>query len=297
MRIVITGANGMLGTDAVAYFAAAGHEVVRVDRIAGPDTTVLDITDPHATREFIGTIRPDVVLHCAANTNVDGCEREPDGAYKGNALGTWSIAVAAESVGATLVAISTDFVFDGSLRRAYTEFDAPNPLGHYGASKLAGERLAMQHCSRTYIVRTAWLYGIHGRNFPLTIAKRARETTSLSVVGDQHGSPTWTVDLVRRVDTILQTGLYGVYHATNSGEATWFDFAQFIVSRLGITGVIVEPITSDEYAVRFGSPTRRPLYSVLRAYSLELQGIEAMRPWTEALSQFLDRAVDAGLVG
>ncbi len=197
MRILITGAAGMLGTDARRVFAEHGHEVVATDVIADEAQGIrsLDITDAPAVRALFAEVRPELVFHGAAYTNVDGCERDPDPAYKVNALGSWTVASAAESVGAALVAISTDFVFDGSKGSAYTEFDTPNPISHYGASKLAGENLARQSCRKTYVVRTSWLYGVHGKNFPFTMLMLAKTKPELNVVADQYGTPTYTVDL------------------------------------------------------------------------------------------------------
>lgn len=298
MRILITGAAGMLGTDAGRIFSEYGYEVIPTD--VGPaavgEIRSLDITDFGATREFFAETRPDLVFHGAAYTNVDGCERDPDLAHKVNALGTWNVASAAEESGAALVAISTDFVFDGTKRERYTEFDAPNPLSHYGASKLAGENLARAACRRCYVIRTSWLYGIHGKNFPYTILNLAKTKPELPIVADQFGTPTYTVDLVEAIIAIVQTPLYGVYHVSNGGETNWQGFAEAILEKNGLSGVRVTPITSEDYAQRFGSPTKRPAYSVLRHYALELQGKDTFRPWEEALDAFLASAREFGKI-
>jgi len=295
MRILITGAAGMLGTDARRILAAQGHEIIPTD--VGPGATgdirPLDITDGPAVRALFAETNPDVVLHGAAYTNVDGCERDPDLAHRVNALGTWTVASAAEEVGAALVAISTDFVFDGTKGAAYTEFDAPNPLSHYGASKLAGENLARVACRRCYIVRTSWLYGVHGKNFPYTVIALAKTKLELPIVADQFGTPTYTVDLVEAISEIIQTPLYGVYHVSNRGETSWEGFARAILAKTNLGHVPVKPITSDEYARMFGSPTRRPAYSVLRHYALELMGRDTLRPWEDALDAFLASAKEA----
>ena len=300
MRILITGAAGMLGTDAAHILAERGHEVVSTDvgLAAVGDVRPVDITDPKATREMLAALRPDAVLHGAAYTNVDGCERDPDLPHRVNALGTWIVASAAEEVGAALVAISTDFVFDGAKGSPYTEFDAPRPLSHYGASKLAGENLARSACRRCSIVRTSWLYGVHGKNFPYTVLRLAQASlsggTDLPVVADQFGTPTYTVDLLEAIAGILGTSLYGIYHVSNGGETSWHGFAQAILGRTGLGHVPVRPITSDEYAERFGSPTRRPPRSTLRHYALELQGRDTLPPWEDALDRFLEAARAAG---
>lgn len=236
MRILITGAAGMLGTDARRILAAQGHEIVPTD--VGPAATgeirPLDITDFAAVRQMLAEVRPDLVLHGAAYTNVDGCERDPDLAHKVNALGTWAVASACEEIGATLVAISTDFVFDGAKGSPYTEFDAPNPISHYGASKLAGENLARAACHRCYVVRTSWLYGVHGKNFSYAMIGLAKKGSSLSVIDDQFGTPTYTVDLVEAIVGIIDAPLYGVYHVSNSGETNWHQFAEEILAKVHI---------------------------------------------------------------
>ena len=298
MRILITGAAGMLGTDARRILSEQGHSLLPTD--IGPaatgDIVPLDITDLPGLRTTLGKFQPDVVLHGAAYTNVEGCERDPDTAYRVNALGSWSVAAAAEEVGAALVAISTDFVFDGAKGGRYTEFDAPNPISHYGASKLAGENLARQTCRRTYIVRTSWLYGVHGKNFPYTMIGLAKTKPELPIVGDQIGTPTYTVDLVNTIAGIIETPLYGVYHVSNGGECSWADFARAVLAKTGLGHVPVRGITSDEYAEMFNSPTRRPPYSVMRHYALELQGRDTLRPWEDALDDFLASAKAQGKI-
>lgn len=299
MKILITGAVGMLGTDARRVFAEHGHEVVATDVQANEAEGILalDITDAAAVQTLFAAIRPDLVFHGAAYTNVDGCERDPDLAYKVNALGSWAVASAAEEVGAALVAISTDFVFDGGKGSAYTEFDTPHPVSAYGASKLAGENLARQSCRRTFIVRTSWLYGVHGKNFPFTMIGLAKTKPALNVVADQYGTPTYTLDLIGAVLDIIQTGLYGVYHVSNSGECSWHGFALAVLDKVGISSVPVHAITSAQDADMRGTPTKRPPYSVMRHYALELQGLDMLRPWPDALNAFLAEARAQGKLG
>ena len=226
----------MLGTDARRMLAQEGHHILATD--VGPAATgeiaPLDITDLAGVRAVFGEFRPDVVLHGAAYTNVDGCERDPDMAFRVNALGTWTVAAAAEEVDAALVAISTDFVFDGRKGGRYTEFDSPNPISHYGASKRAGELLALQNCRRTYIVRTSWLYGVHGKNFPYAMLNLAKTKPELPVVADQIGTPTYTQDLVEAVSGIIERPLYGIYHVSNGGECSWADFARAVLAKSGL---------------------------------------------------------------
>ena len=298
MRILITGAAGMLGTDTRRLLAAHGHEIIPTD--VGPaavgEIRLLDITDTSAVRAFFAETRPELVFHGAAYTNVDGCERDPDLAHKVNALGSWVVASAAEEISAALVAISTDFVFDGAKGTAYTEFDTPNPISHYGMSKLVGENLARAACRRCYIVRTSWLYGVQGKNFPYTVINLAKTKPELPIVADQFGTPTYTVDLVETINEIIQTPLYGVYHVSNRGETSWEGFAKAILAKTNTAHIPVTPITSGDYAQRFGSPTRRPAYSVMRRYALELQGKDNLRPWEDALDAFLTSAREHGKI-
>ncbi|NLC58275.1 MAG: dTDP-4-dehydrorhamnose reductase [Armatimonadetes bacterium] len=283
MRIVVTGAAGMLGRDLVAILSEQ-HAVVPTD-LAGAAHS-LDITDAVAVRAFLEAERPDAVVHCAAYTDVDGCERDPDQAYRVNALGTAAVAGACHHVGAALVYLSTDFVFDGEKTTPYTEFDDPRPLGVYGASKLAGENLVRSLCPRHYVVRTQWLYGAHGKNFPFAILRRADAGEPLRVVADQVGVPTFTRDLCGAIARILEQPLYGTYHAANRGEVSWHGFATRLLALAGLDPSQVVPIPAAEWP----SPTRRPAYSVLRPYVLELTGrADPLRPWEEALADFLAR--------
>lgn len=288
MRILVTGANGMLGVDLCSTLAAAGHDVVRTDVAQGgatreADWLPLDVTDSRSVLETVERSRPDAVIHAAAYTNVDGCETDPATAYRVNALGTWCMAAACGEKAIPLTYISTDFVFDGALARPYTEFDAPNPLGHYGASKLAGERLVASLCRRHFIVRTAWLYGVHGKSFPGTMLQLAASRSDLQVVVDQVGSPTYTVDLARALERLQRSTLYGAYHVTNAGQCSWHEFATIALDLAGIKGVTVHAIPASQWP----SPTRRPAYSVLRRFALELQGLDDMRPWESALADFV----------
>jgi dTDP-4-dehydrorhamnose reductase len=286
MRVLVTGAAGMLGTDVCAALKTAGHEPLPTDLVG--DTMPLDITDAGAVRETVVRLRPDAVLHCAAYTNVDGAERDPDAAYRVNALGSWTVAAACAAQDVPLCAISTDFVFDGAKTEPYTEFDAPNPLNHYGASKLAGENRVREICRRHWIVRTAWLYGLHGKSFPNTILTAAETRPELRVIADQRGSPTFTEDLAKALLWIIRSPLYGTYHVTNAGAITWYEFARRALELAGMGHVKVVPITSGEWP----SPTRRPANSALRPYALELQNVPLPRPWEEALAEFVRKRAE-----
>lgn len=277
MRVLVTGGRGMLGTDVCRAFAGAGHEVLPVT------SADFDIADTAATKKALSDARPELVVHTAAFTDVDGCERDPDMAYRINALGSWNVAVACSALSATLIHISTDFVFDGEKGEPYTEFDQTHPLGAYGASKLAAEELVAAHCPRHFIVRSSWLFGPNGKCFPKVILRLAETRNELTVVADQIGTPTYTPDLAQALLDLPASGLYGLYHIVNSGSCSWHDLAQAVLQEAGRSDITVRPIRSEEWP----SPTRRPKYSVLRPYVRELQGIPPLRPWQEALKDFM----------
>lgn len=277
MKVMVTGARGMLGTDICAALSAQ-HEV------RGVDLEDFDITDPGATRAAVASCRPELVIHCAAWTDVDGCERDPERAFRHNAGGTWHVASACAEAGARLVYISTDFVFDGEKREPYTEFDQPNPLSVYAASKLAGENLVRGLLPGHYIVRSAWLYGTSGRSFVHRILAAAAERGEVRVVADQFGSPTFTCDLAAAIGELIVSGraIPGTYHLVNAGVCSWAELAAEAIRLAGRSAQVV-PIPASEWP----SPTRRPVYSALRSRWLELQGLPAMRHWKQALAQYL----------
>lgn len=288
MRVLVTGANGMLGMDLCALLEAAGNKVIRTDINAREGMTVpawerMDITDTNSVTEALLRHQPDAVIHCAACTDVDGCERDPDFSYRMNALGTWNIAAVCGAHAITLVYISTDFVFDGTKHEPYTEFDSVHPLSHYGASKLAGERFVAQLCRKQFTVRTSWLFGIHGKSFPGVMMDLAKTRPELKVVVDQIGSPTYTVHLARKLISLLDSPLYGTYHVTNSGHCSWYDFAVKTLGFAGLTQTRMIPIPADQWP----SPTRRPPYSVLRHFALELQGKDDLPTWQQAVEEYV----------
>ncbi|MCS6776228.1 MAG: dTDP-4-dehydrorhamnose reductase [Chloroherpetonaceae bacterium] len=289
LRILVTGANGMLGQDLCPILEEAGHEVIRTDTGAPPAHNralweLLDVTDVQNVRHTLLRHQPDVVIHAAAYTDVDGCERNPDHAFRVNALGTWNVAALCGAHHMTLCYLSTDFVFDGARSTPYTEFDPPNPINRYGASKLAGERFVAQLCRQHFIVRTAWLFGVHGgKSFPDRMLQLARTHRERFVVADQFGSPTYTRDLSHALVELLTSPLYGTYHIVNAGQCSWFELARKTLELAGVTTMEVKPIPASEYP----GPTRRPAYSVLRRYALELQGRDFLRPWQQALAEFI----------
>lgn len=276
MKVLIIGAEGMLGHDLVDVMSK-NHDV--------STTTIhtLDITDINKTIETVGNINPDVVIHAAAFTDVDGSESEADLAYKVNSLGTRNVAVACKETDSALVYICTDYVFDGTKDSPYYEHDQTNPLGVYGKTKLAGEVNIRDLLSKFYIVRTSWLYGYHGPNFVTTMLKLAETHSEISVVGDQIGSPTYTVDLARAILKLIEKPVYGIYHITNSEHCSWYEYAQLIFE-IADKKVDLKPVTTEE----FGSPAPRPKYSVLANYNWEMEGLPQIRSYKEALKEFMD---------
>ena len=274
MRVVVTGAAGQLGHD--LRQALAGCEIVPLDLPA------FDLTDVSCGQCIVGAA-PDVVIHAGAYTDVDGAEREPARAMAINAEGTARVAQAAEQVGARLLYISTDYVFDGKKGSPYAEDDRPAPLNVYGRSKLAGEKEALAGCTNVLVVRTAWLYGNAGRNFVKTIMALADERPVLRVVADQHGCPTRAEDLAKAISALIGNEIQGILHVTNEGECSWYEFAQEII-RLSGRPATVEPIMTDQT----DRPAARPAYSVLSAERRRRLGIK-MPHWKEALNGYIRR--------
>jgi len=278
LKILVTGANGQLGQELVRLPARPDIE------IAGFGRDELDVTDPEQCRNVIGSYKPEVVIHCAAYTKVDQAESEPDEAYRVNADGTRNAALAAEQIGAKFVYISTDYVFDGKANAPYRENDRPAPQSVYGKSKLAGEQWVQSLSSRYFIVRTSWVYGKYGSNFVKTMLRLAEERDRLKVVSDQVGSPTYTLDLAQFLLELGQTDHYGIFHASNTGACSWYEFAKAIFEERGMT-VQVEPCTTAE----FPRPAPRPAYSVLDHGAIRAHGLKPLRPWREALRSFLQQ--------
>jgi dTDP-4-dehydrorhamnose reductase len=274
MKILVTGARGMLGTD-LCLELEKKHEVLAFDLAEA------DLTQPQAV-DVLVRARPDALVHAAAFANVDGCERDPDTAYAVNALGTRHVALACQRLNVPMLYVSTDFVFDGEKHEPYYEWDQTNPLGHYGRSKLAGELTVRELSSKFFIVRISWLFGRHGKNFVSTIIQKAREAGQVKVVSDQVGSPTYAVDLSRAIARMIETQFYGTYHLTNGGQCSWHEFAAEAVRIAGIKAEVV-PIRSGE----FPTPTKRPAYSVLKNFCWERTFGAPLRPWRDALREYL----------
>ncbi len=293
MRILVTGAHGQLGNELRRCFETMTAEIgplpnvykdAAVDYI---DYEELDISDGHAVAAWFAEHGPyDLVINCAALTNVDGCERNEAAAFKVNALGPSNLARAQKLSGGKLVHVSTDYVFPGTEPAPRTEDDQVQPISAYGRTKWAGELLASDACARTFIVRTAWLYGYVGGNFAKTILRLAKEHGKVSVVSDQLGNPTSANDLAYEILRIAENEAYGTYHCTNNGTCSWYEFACAVLDAAGII-CEREPIDSAEYKRRFPQSASRPAYSSLdNAHLRETIG-DHMRPWREALATYM----------
>ena len=293
MKIMITGCKGQLGNELQTIIKNKRSEIGPVpEGVVGAevipvDIEDLDITDASAVLKFVGSHKPDVIINCAAMTNVDGCETNYETAFKVNAAGVRNLACAAESIGAKLIHVSTDYVFAGDGKKPYIEWDIVNPQSVYGASKALGEKYALSFCKRTFIVRTAWLYGYVGKNFVKTVRRVIREKGAITVVNDQLGNPTNANDLAHHLLKLAVTEDYGIYHCTGKGECSWYDFAVKIAEYSGMPGT-VSPCTTAEYS----SPTKRPAYSSLRNLALECGVGDEMRDWQIALKEYISKVED-----
>ncbi|MCL0036180.1 dTDP-4-dehydrorhamnose reductase [Dehalococcoidia bacterium] len=282
MRVLITGANGQLGTDLCGVLPN-----IEVIPLAHAD---LEITDMNSVKGAFTRHRPDIVINTAAYVRVDDCETEQDKAFSVNALGARNVAVVTQEIGAKLVHISTDYVFGGESQprtAPYTEFDFPIPPNVYGKSKLAGENLVRHLCAKHFIIRSSGLFGVAGAsgkggNFVETMLRLAKERDELRVVNDQVFSPTYTKDLAEKIAQLIHTEYYGIFHITNKGSCSWYEFSKEILNLAGIRTPVI-PITSDQYPQK----ARRPHYSVLDNYHLRLLGMDDMRPWQEAVKDYM----------
>lgn len=291
MKILITGARGQLGSELCRCFERGftelgTPEILKHDNeITAVDMDELDISDKNAVEELFSEKCFDAVINCAAYTNVNGCETEPDTAFRANSIGPLNLAMSAEKIGAELVHISTDYVFSGDGNTPYREWDNVCPQSVYGKSKLLGEQYVREHCRRYYIVRTAWLYGYTGNNFVKTMIRINREKGGCRVVNDQFGSPTNAADLAHHLLKLLGSERYGIYHGTGNGVCSWFDFACKIVELAGITSD-VQPCTTEEYP----TPARRPAYSALENMMFKNTVGDEFRDWQTALKCFFDNS-------
>jgi dTDP-4-dehydrorhamnose reductase len=279
LKILVTGSNGQLGTDTAAILRVS-HDVLAMGRAE------LDITDSAAVETVVEGFRPAVILNCAAYTRVDDCEVQQALAFAVNVTGPKNLALCVQKHCGTLIHISTDYVFDGlrAVPNPYVEDDEPAPVSYYGQTKLESERVIQDVTDRYLIVRTAWIYGAMGRNFPKTILRLALKDPQkeIRVVNDQFGSLTWSFRLARQIERLIEVDGRGIYHATAEGYGTWYEVAATFLRRKGVAHR-VSPCTSDQY------PTRavRPRNSIMENQRLKEAGINGMRPWEEDLEQFI----------
>ncbi len=276
MKILILGHKGMLGSDLVARLGSA-HEVV------GKDIDDFDITAPGDCRDVVEETGPDWVINAAAYTNVDGCETDRETCFAVNADGVKNVALACEEQGIGIVHFSTDYIFDGTKARPYVEEDLANPINAYGESKLRGERYLRELSDRFILIRTAWLYGRNGKNFVRTILEQAGRVNTLEVVHDQTGSPTYTRDLAGAVKILIEGGHQGVFHLTNRGSCSWYEFTLKILEVAEVKDVDVRPITSD----RLTRKALRPAYSVMSGRKFSDLTRKTLRYWQVALQDFI----------
>lgn len=276
MKILITGAKGQLGN--------ALQEVLKDEQLVLVDLPELNLVFYSATMNFITECKPDLVIHCAAKTNVDDCELKPEEAYLANVIATKNVVNACQAVNAALVYVSTDYVFSGNGNKPYAEYDRCDPQSIYGKTKWQGEEIVKTHLERFFIVRTAWLFGDVGNNFVRTILKLAAEKDELNIVNDQRGCPTYALDLAEVIAKLIQTKAYGIYHVTNEGDCTWFEFTQQILAKAGKDYVRVNPISTEE----LNRPAPRPRYSILRKNGIETLGIKIPH-YQDALKRFFQK--------
>jgi len=275
----VIGAKGMLGRDLMGVLLSS----LPNDEVIGWDIEEIDIQKEEDTVFKIEKLRPNIMVHIAAYTDVDGCELNEEKAFAVNAEGTKHVALTASRCQAKMVYLSTDYVFDGNKREPYLESDSPHPLNVYGRSKWKGEQYVQELVKDPLIVRTEWLFGRYGKNFVTSILRQAGEKRVLSIVNDQIGSPTYTVDLAKAISALIQFDASGIFHVANSDLCTWCTFGQAILKLSRMDKVRVIPISSKE----LGRPAIRPSYSVLNCQKLKKKTGLTLRPWSEALKEYL----------
>ena len=277
MKVLVTGVKGQLGHDVVSELTGRGIEAI------GVDIDEMDITDAASVNQVIGQAAPDAVIHCAAYTAVDAAEDNEAVCRKVNVDGTRNIAEACKKTGAKMLYISTDYVFDGQGTRPWEPEDERHPLNVYGQSKCDGEVAVQETLDNYFIVRIAWVFGLNGKNFVRTMLKLAENHDSLTVVNDQFGSPTYTYDLSKLLVDMIQTDKYGIYHATNEGICTWYEFACEIFRKAGIS-IKVAPVSAAEYPAK----AKRPENSRMSKEKLTENGFERLPSWQDALKRYLE---------
>lgn len=278
MKILVTGVKGQLGYDVVKALESRGYQPVGVDR------EEMDLMNNNMIQNFIMNLKPEAIIHCAAYTAVDQAEEEVEICYQINAEAVKVIAECAKTLDIPMIYISTDYVFDGTKASEYVETDIPNPINVYGASKLKGEQYVQQLLEKFYIVRISWVFGINGNNFIKTMQRLGNEHDELNIIHDQVGSPTYTAHLAPLLVDMIETDQYGIYHATNEGYCSWYEFAAeiFKQSQLDVT---LHPITTDQYKTK----AKRPLNSKMSKQKLSDYGFHRLPTWQEALKNYINQ--------
>ncbi len=285
-KILVTGANGQLGRAICKEYSGENIEFIKTDIIKTDEVdTIMDITNIDEVMSLVREHKPEVIINCAAHTNVDKCEVETDLAYKINAIGARNLSIAATEADARMMHISTDYVFEGNGTKPYTEFDATNPISAYGRTKLAGENFVKEFAKKHFILRTAWLYG-DGKNFVKTMLRLSESHDEVNVVCDQLGSPTSASELARMIHFLENTDNYGLFHATCEGDTNWADFAEEIF-RLAGKNTKVNHVTSEEYAKMNPASAKRPAYSILDNYMIKLTSDFMMADWKDAIKKYI----------
>jgi dTDP-4-dehydrorhamnose reductase len=284
LRVVVTGARGLVGRVLTEHCAAVGDEVLSYGH------KDLDITDRDAVRQAILRDQPDVVINCAAWTNVDGCESDQERAFAANAAGPENLAAACKEAECVFLTISTDYVFDGEKSGFYTQLDEPNPESVYAASKLEGERLSTLAYGRSIVVRTGYIFGHGGTNFLSTVVERIRKGERLKTISDAYGTPTYAKDLAVRLRELAEKNVAGIYHVVNSGPGVSFEeFTRKAVALIGNREVVVETVSADT----LNRPAKRPRNSRMRCLLTENLGLPPLRDWESALEEFCKPAKQA----
>lgn len=276
MKILVTGVTGQLGSDVVKRGENKGLNMV------GIGSKELDITNKLDVEKYVKSLNPDAVIHCAAYTAVDKAEEEQEVCWKVNVEGTKYLVEAAKAINAKFIYISSDYVFDGSGEEPFKESSFPNPIGTYGKTKLEGELIVQETLEEHFIVRISWVFGVNGNNFVKTMLKLAESREELNVVGDQYGSPTYTIDLADTLLDMVSGEKYGIYHASNEGYCSWADFAKEIFNQSNIE-MQVNAITTEEYPTK----AKRPLNSRMSKQKLEESGFNLLPPWQDAVKRYL----------
>lgn len=281
MKVLVTGAKGLLGSDLMRELEKRGIDAV------GVDVQEMDITDAAVCRKVITEARPDAIIHCAAYTAVDAAENNRELCRRINGGGTRNIAEVCRDLDIKMMYISTDYVFNGGGETPWRPDDEREPLNAYGQAKYEGELAIEELLTRYFIVRIAWVFGLNGKNFVTTMLRLGRENGAVSVVDDQIGSPTYTPDLARLLVDMIQTEKFGRYHATNEGLCSWYEFAVEIFKQAGLDGVKVTPVSTEEYTAMYPNQAKRPMNSRISKEKLSENGFERLPAWQDALSRYL----------